>query len=46
VLKGRWTGCSGRAGICSPSLTVLIKSRHYVNFFKQEVILDEGTGGV
>ena len=30
----------------SPSLTVLVKSRHYAHFFKQEVNLDEGTGGV
>jgi hypothetical protein len=28
------------------SLTVLVKSRHYAHFFKQEVSLDEGTAGV
>ena len=28
------------------SLTVLVKSRHYAHFFKQEVSLDEGSAGV
>jgi hypothetical protein len=27
-------------------LTVLVKPRHYPSFFKQEVSLDEGVGGV
>jgi len=30
----------------STSLTVLVKSRHYAHFFKQEVSLDEGSAGV
>jgi hypothetical protein len=29
-----------------PSLTVLVKSRHYAHFFKQEVSLDGGTARV
>ena len=33
-----------QAGRQCSSLTVLIKSRHYANFFKQEVSLDEGVG--
>ena len=28
------------------SLTVLVKSRHYAYFFKQEVSLDERTAGI
>lgn len=33
-------------GFQHPNLTVLVKSRHYVHIFKQEVSLDEGTAGV
>jgi hypothetical protein len=35
-----------RAAGNATSLTVLVKSRHYAHFFKQEVSLDEGSAGV
>jgi hypothetical protein len=35
-----------QGGVAKPSLTVLVKARHYAHFFKQEVSLDEGSAGV
>jgi hypothetical protein len=37
---------AGKGGEGGVSLTVLVKSRHYAHFFKQEVSLDEGSAGV
>jgi hypothetical protein len=43
-VQGRWNGQPFNGP--DPNFTVLVKSRHYVRLFKQEVSLDEGTAGV